>query len=312
MAATRVRLLFNSVSDNANMLIAEITMLNSIGTNEITNTGGTVSASSYLSSFTPSNTIDGNASTFWLVLLVEDVTWWEFEFDSAVTITDYEISVRDALDTDASPIRWVYQEHDGSDWVTKAKITTDDDWALGETRSFSTSEPINTTDNHRYWQIACADSLDVSTLAVGELELRTSIGGAQAATGGFAVETALYATYYAYKAFNGIYSTSDEADCWLVLGQVGSFGYNFGLGNDLEIVEVAIFPRYGSFYTSAPINVDLQYSDNGWDWTTKIEYHGNTYTADTLEVLVATGGPGDGPSAPSLGRMGIDILRIGI
>lgn len=154
--------------------------------------------------------------------------------------------------------------------------------------------------DHRYWRIyGHLTPGMVNRMTVAELELRTSVGGSQAATGGTALSGTFYnANYAASKAFDGtLYTTY-----WICLGNHdanGDFGYfhdwlgyDFGEGNDVDIVEIAICPRE-SYPNDSPKNVVLEYSDDGTNWYPKSYAINISYSESTKEVitLTATSGP---------------------
>ena len=92
-----------------------------------------------------------------------------------------------------------------------------------------------------------------------EAEMRGSVGGADQCNGGTA--SASHANSNVYKLFDNNFSSywnngSPGVDTW--------FQYDFGAGNDVDVAELAILPRYSS---QSPKDFVLQCSDNGSDWT---------------------------------------------
>jgi hypothetical protein len=138
---------------------------------------------------------------------------------------------------------------------------------------------------HRYWRINCSGSIAGDHISLGELEFRESVGGAQAATGGTALSGGDYSSsYLPAEAFNGVYSTFNS-DGWVaLLAQSGWVGYDWGSGNSADIIEVAIWPRGGN-HDEAPLNFNVEYSDNGTDWSVLWAVADATYSADTLQVF---------------------------
>ena len=139
---------------------------------------------------------------------------------------------------------------------------------------------------HRYWRVNCLKSVAGDHISLGELELRTSVGGGQAATGGTAISGGNYSSsYLPAEAFNGIYSTSSSADGWVALNaQDGWVGYDFGSENTVEIVQIAIWPRYINV-DEAPIYIGVEYSDDGSSWEAAWGAANLTYAAVTLNVI---------------------------
>jgi hypothetical protein len=123
---------------------------------------------------------------------------------------------------------------------------------------------------HRYWRLQIDAVQSAGYTSVMELQLRTSIGGSNVATGGTASASSTDFGWVASNAFNG----TTAGDGW----HSGANGfpattewlqYDFGAGNDKDIVEFHIAART-SFTTQNPKDFRLQYSDNGTDWTTSI------------------------------------------
>lgn len=128
---------------------------------------------------------------------------------------------------------------------------------------------------HRYWR--CANVVCASTpyaLSCGELEFRTSIGGAQAAVGGTAIAASFsnQAPFdadplVAAKAFNGLNSVT--ADIYHQnQSPVGPQWIGYDFGSPVEIVEVAV--AYRGDGANQPTQVwrrcDIEVSSNGTDW----------------------------------------------
>jgi len=155
--------------------------------------------------------------------------------------------------------------------------------------------------DYRYWRIFCHLNEGASSqTGIGELEFRTSISGSQAASGGTPMCGSFSGGFEVGNAFNGTYSTS-TTDGWICLGTYDSnggygpfhdwIGYDFGEGNEVEIVEVAIWPIHGSGGSTAPTNIILEYSSDGSTWRPSGSASGISYTDDILEVItIETGG----------------------
>lgn len=60
--------------------------------------------------------------------------------------------------------------------------------------------------------------------------------------------------------------------------------YDFGAGNDKDIVEVTLKAR-GQYPDNGPDDVDVQYSDNGSAWSTAASFTGLTWTAGQTRTL---------------------------
>lgn len=140
---------------------------------------------------------------------------------------------------------------------------------------------------HRYWRLLI-EAINGSTVtSIEQLVLRTSIGGANVATGGTASASSVSGTDTAANAFDG-----NSATWWLSSGNVPQWlKYDFGAGNETDIVEMAVTARSGSTGTNGqrPVDFKLQYSDDDAAWATLIAVGGEcdwvvsatrTYSAD--------------------------------
>lgn len=142
--ATRYRLLFDNTqggTSHSNVTMVEIEIRSSNGgVDETTNTGGTASASGNIGAEVASKAIDDDTGTMWNCAFTAGSTWWEFEFDSDVTIVEYAITTRASYLND-SPTEWRFQSHNGTTWDTLVDETTGADWTSLETRTFYIGDP---------------------------------------------------------------------------------------------------------------------------------------------------------------------------
>jgi hypothetical protein len=134
---------------------------------------------------------------------------------------------------------------------------------------------------HTYWRLNIAGTDGGSTLTVAEVQMRTSVGGANAATGG----TATASSGTAANAFDGNNSTN-----WaLSSGTVGWLQYQFGSAQD--IVEIAVTAPSATT-TNAPNRWSLQYSDDGSNWTSAAIVGGQTsWTSNEQRVFTNSSYP---------------------
>jgi hypothetical protein len=119
---------------------------------------------------------------------------------------------------------------------------------------------------HRYWRMYVTKTCSPASvyLSISTLEMRTSVGGAQAATGGTASASNTLSTNTADKAFDANTST-----LWHTDGAAGPWWikYDLGAGNEKDFVEFAIQCQ-ASFADRAPSSFLFQYSDDNTNWTT--------------------------------------------
>lgn len=147
---------------------------------------------------------------------------------------------------------------------------------------------------HRYWRIQIRAINGAATCGIGELQMRTSIGGANVATGGTATASATQVNYLAPKAFDGLTTDTGVGNGWAGLttnfagsGSDGAFSwpwlkYDFGSGNDKDIQEIVLYcPGTGGLGpTSMPSSWFFQWSDDNVQWTTQRAYTFDSSTAN--------------------------------
>lgn len=120
---------------------------------------------------------------------------------------------------------------------------------------------------HRYWRVK-ATSLDSGApyMACAELSLATLEEGPNIATGGTPVADSYYAPegLTSAKAFDG-----NTGTYWACngTGTAAYIGYDFGAGNDKDILEVRYTVRNDAYHHQAPTAATIDYSDDGSVWT---------------------------------------------
>jgi len=142
---------------------------------------------------------------------------------------------------------------------------------------------------HRYWRIyVTANNYTGSSTGFREIELRESIGGADATgSGTAAADSSFSGSFLPAKAFDN--GTGEWASGTGALPHWIS--YDFGAGADKDIVEMAWRPR--TALGQEPIDFDLQWSDDNAAWTTLFSVRGYTDQSNdgtTWSVLSANTG----------------------
>lgn len=115
---------------------------------------------------------------------------------------------------------------------------------------------------HQYWRVFISSSNSGSSTSVAEVEFHTSVGGSDVASGG----TAIASTTGGGTASNAF--DNNTATTWNP-GATSSIwiGYDFGVGNEKNVVEYAIIAPNDASIDSAPKTFKLQWSDDGSTWT---------------------------------------------
>lgn len=117
---------------------------------------------------------------------------------------------------------------------------------------------------HRYWRLYITAANSASYVELSEVEFRQVVGTPETPTGGIPLYSTQYnaTTYAADKAFDGSTTTAWSTANGAV---VNSFiGYDYGAGNSIEALEIAIRNNTNSSYT--PKDFHVEYSDDGIVW----------------------------------------------
>lgn len=134
---------------------------------------------------------------------------------------------------------------------------------------------------HRYWRINVTGNLSTAHCDIREIELRTSIGGADVTGSGTASASAEASGYEASKAFDDNAST-----LWYFSKTTYALPqwikYDFGAGNDKDIVEFALTAASSSEMVT---DFALQYSDDNSAWTTLYEIAGEYVWGSTEQKV---------------------------
>lgn len=117
---------------------------------------------------------------------------------------------------------------------------------------------------HRYWRINITQKgSDATFCNIAEVQLRASIGGADETGSGTASASS---TQSGFPAFNAV--DNSNSTMWAFnTAAPASWKYDFGAGNDKDIVELAIISGPSAGY-QCPTTFSLDYSDDDSAWTT--------------------------------------------
>lgn len=117
---------------------------------------------------------------------------------------------------------------------------------------------------HRYWRLYVTASNGSTWHQAGaELQLRLTRGGADQCAGGTPITSGDEGSYTAANLFDDDPATFQQ---WQGSALPKWVAYDFGAGNEQAIVELALFP-HSSYADRMPKDFELQWSDDGIDWT---------------------------------------------
>lgn len=185
---------------------------------------------------------------------------------------------------------------DGRYWETTAtviSVTYPGPSALTAVPSDSGSKP------HRYWSIKCLPPVIGGAYAIGEVILRSTVGGGSVAAGGVAIGTK--SSYVAGSgpdmAFDGNGTTYFDPGA----NYVGAYvGYDFG--TPVSIAEYGLWASYPGYIPTA---FEFRWSDDGVTWTVVDTRSGVSWEGSAPQYFQITGGtvvviPTDVPPANRL------------
>ena len=171
-----------------------------------------------------------------------------------------------------SPASFAVEWSDDNVSWTPAFSTTGQTWTTIEAKLYRLSAPAWTSfGSRRHWRgffhkMVGATSVAASIFGIAEMELRTSVGGADQTGSGTASSSGdLSATFDAAKAFDNNSSTF-----WTRGGGVNTgqwLAYDMGAGNDIDVLEIALRVRPDAFRED-PASFRLQASSDGVNWET--------------------------------------------
>ena len=126
----------------------------------------------------------------------------------------------------------------------------------------------------RYWRILVGLT-GGGSVSCSELQMRTSSGGSNVATGGTASASNVFGSgFEADKAFDGnnstLWATATLSGTWIK--------YDFGSGNDKDIVEITWRARGDGFVDQNPSDFAVQYSFDDSVWTDAWRVHHTPFT----------------------------------
>lgn len=153
---------------------------------------------------------------------------------------------------------------------------------------------------HRYWRIYITQKgTDPTFCNVSEIELRSSIGGADQTGSGTASASSFQGGgFEASKAVDNNTST-----LWAFTAAINQwFKYDFGSGNDTDVVEVSL--RAGGTGTQMWRGWELQYSDDDSSWTSLFTIEIDAvWSNNETRTFSASAGPSVGAANKTLWRI---------
>jgi len=296
------RLLVSSTDQGAYVAVAEIQFRGEVGGASLFGSG-TPSASSVLGepTYGAAMAVDGNTATFWQNNSVIPCTW-QYDFGAGNDVDLAEVYILPRQDsTTLAPQKWsLLYSDDGTNWTTAVAYCGRVAWTTSA-KTFAAYYPAAVSGGHQYWRINIKSTSDGSYGGFSEIELRPTDGGSdQCGLGSSGVPAASSTlgepTWGAARAVDGTTSTY-----WMSASGIPcSWQYDFGTAQ--KVLQVAITPRLDAL-TIAPAEFDLDYSDNGADWTTLGTFTDISWPDTDQQLFTAVEAP-TGPTPAQLMRHG--------
>lgn len=138
---------------------------------------------------------------------------------------------------------------------------------------------------HRYWRVRGLYTQSGLITAIG-LQFRTVAGGPSVVSGGTVIKSSEYnnTSYAATHAFDAgpggnfwASSTGTNGVEWV--------GYDFGAGNEKDIVEITYTSPSADGSVRTPLRIAIEFSDDGATWTNAFSYYLGSPVAGTVLTI---------------------------
>lgn len=269
MAAHRYWRIYVTASNGTtwHQIGAELELRQSIGGADESSVG-TASASGQISNdYAASKAFDNTAGTMWNAPAATGRL--QFAFATNREVVEYTVAARnDGFLTD-TPKNWTFEYSDnGTSWSTAHTVTNATGWSLGEVRTYS----FTTVGEHRYWRInVSANNGSAGNVAIAEMELRASSGGADLTT---PYPTLTSGDESSFPFINALDNNTSTFHQWLGATLPKYAGVDFGSATK-DIVQISI-TAHMSYSDRCPKDFSIQWSDDGSTWTTAWSVTGQT------------------------------------
>lgn len=254
--------------------IAEIEMHTTVGGSDVCS-GGTAGSSGAYGGNVAANAFDNNNATIFESATGTGPFYVSYDFGSGndKDIVEVSFTSQTTYSGEHPQTVGVSYSDNGSTWTVAMAAKACESWSSTQ---FTATYRLSGADTSSYWRINASGSATGNYCEIAELELRTSVGGAdQTVSGGPGKADTVFGTSYASLAFDNstttVWGSQTGFPHWLY--------YRFPV--DTTIVEYVITagPSLGGHNGYAPNAWTLEYSGDGVTWT----------TADTQSGVAAWG-----------------------
>lgn len=249
------------------------------GADQTTTGGGPVSFSHALQAGSAAGTVANDGTTTFAQIADTTNVWWRYDFGAGNEKDITEVAIWGAVGAaNRAPGQFAVQySDDGTSW-TDAWLCSASSYTENVAQVFTKPTAASA---YRYWRVRMWDAMISAgvVFSIAEMEMATALSGADECSGG----TAISYDGTSANAFDGstatFWSSSSDASHHYL-------GYNFGAGNEKQIVEIRMLPRQdNSWWRQWPINCWVEAGSDGKNflpiWSTSQTlnpYDGGYYT----------------------------------
>ena len=137
---------------------------------------------------------------------------------------------------------------------------------------------------HTYWRILSVT--DSGGLALGQISMAATFGGANQCTGGTASANSTYGGLPASNCFTG-----NPSDFWSSNGDSLNVWIQYQFPSPVDVLELVIFPRPDYLANGQGLRLfELQYSDDGTNFTTFASWIPSAWSSGVSQTFRAVAG----------------------
>lgn len=242
---------------NYYVAVAEVEMRATVGGADLCS-GGTASAS--MSSADAYKAFDNDTGTSWAGSSGAGDKWLSYDFGVARNVVQFKITNAGSNFQQGVKLQW---SDDDSTWTDATPLMAAAISAAGSSQTYLVAGTKS------YWRLYITKLNGWYYANIAELELRGSIGGSDVTSPASPARASPGDASMA-SAFDDNASTYWRSD----FNTTGPYWIWFALGEDVDIAQLML--TSGSAADEAPTDFEVQYSGDGYNWTTKKAVTGET------------------------------------
>lgn len=260
------RVLITASAGGGDSACNELQLRDTISGPNLCGSGTPISGSEFSAGFIDDFAFDGVSANSWNSSGGLGTTAWigyDFGLGNAFEVVEISYKAREDYVGNAPVDMSIQFSDDAVTWTTKWVVVGQIGWSNDEVRVFTAPTP----GAKRYWRVRTTATIaGLSTTSCNDVEFHTSIGGAQAATGGTPIASSITGGFPASNAFD-----ANAGTFWVSQFSAGMpqyIGYDLGAGGNMNFVELVYTCRNDSFGPSEALKDGaVDYSSDGVGWT---------------------------------------------